>query len=105
MDKRKLLGEYFGIFRQGKNMCHVFSNLLAALSAGERFLEEAPPNHKDRKKIEETMKEATKYLRAYKSLLDDFPDFREHEFTVLDAGTSSVYIKAKYQELRGKPLE
>lgn len=43
------------------------------------------------------------HVRQYLKLLDDFPEFRQHELTHDDpkiGGSSVKYIKQKYEELR-----
>jgi len=108
-NKETLLGEYATQLSETKNnnLTHIFRNLLSGLRLGELFLEESdlPQNHPQRKNIKELMSLALKLILAYKYLLDDFPDFREHELTANDAGTASKYVTAKYLELRGKPID
>lgn len=105
--KEELMGEYAKMPRRGNNMWHIFSNMLCGISHADMFLANSDwcKDHRAKKKIQENLEMAIKYLLAYKALLDDFPEFREYEMNSFNNGTASEYIRAKYLELRGKPLE
>lgn len=100
INKDELLGKYAQVYSDGANIKHVFRNLLAPLNHFEELERQGlvTPD------LEDLKDECLKLIRAYKLLLDDFPEFCEHEMKVEGGETVSKYIREKYFEFRGEIL-